>query len=192
VSTLFSNPNPDRLENKDFYPTPNYVTRALMKREKFEGMIWECASGEGHMAKILECYHDPIRATDIRMDNSIYGRKGVNFLLSNVKVSNIVTNPPFCSALDFVKHAKRCAEKKIAFFLCLQFLEGQERYRFFQDKKFPLKVVYVFSRRITFHLKELSTLGGGKVAFAWFVWDRAHVGSPTIEWISPRHEVTND
>jgi len=36
----------------DFYSTPSWVTEALFEREKFEGKVWECASGSGFL--ILE------------------------------------------------------------------------------------------------------------------------------------------
>jgi hypothetical protein len=41
-----SRANGEREEN-DFYPTPTFATEELLKREKFDGAIWECACGDG-------------------------------------------------------------------------------------------------------------------------------------------------
>src|SRR3990172_799121 len=131
--------NHNRVQTMDYYPTPDYVTHALMKREKFEGVIWECASGEGHMAKVLEGYGE-VKASDIKKEDWVYGRKGVNFLHSNLKVPNIVTNPPFGMALDFAKHAKRCAESKIALFL------RQRALSFFSRQEIPTEKSFDFFR----------------------------------------------
>jgi len=34
-------------DSADFYPTPPQTTEALFKREKFDGLVWECACGDG-------------------------------------------------------------------------------------------------------------------------------------------------
>jgi len=36
-------------DSADFYSTPPQTTEALFRREKFEGLVWECASGDGSM-----------------------------------------------------------------------------------------------------------------------------------------------
>jgi len=175
-----------RKEIADFYPTSPYVTEALMRREKFEGLIWECASGAGDMSRVLE-RHNTVFSSDIRKDHGVYGRKGVNFLISNrERVPNIVTNPPFMLAVDFVIHAKRRTEKKIAMFLPLAFLEGRERFvqRVFTHSVFPLKSVYVFCKRPNFGRQGIGG-GQGMFGFAWFVWERGWKEAPVVSWIPP-------
>lgn len=44
--------NGDR-QKDDFYPTPKYAVEELLKRETFEGNIWECACGEGDISKVF-------------------------------------------------------------------------------------------------------------------------------------------
>ena len=41
-------------DGPDFFPTPPWATHALMDNEEFIGSIWECACGNGAMAKVLE------------------------------------------------------------------------------------------------------------------------------------------
>ena len=68
--------------SKDYYPTPIETTMALMKREKFEGNIWECASGDGRMSKVLEQFNDVI-SSDIVNEDWIYGEKGIEIYVDN-------------------------------------------------------------------------------------------------------------
>ena len=164
----------------DFYPTPPYITEALMQKEKFAGEIWECASGHGDMSKVLAKYNSVI-SSDIRPDG--YGLKGTDFLMSSNHTDNIVTNPPFDKALEFVERAKMLADKKIAFLLKLVFLESAKRLPMFLDTEFPLARVYVFSKRVNFWGGTVESKGGGTIAFAWFVWDKEHKGKPIIDWI---------
>lgn len=156
----------------DDYPTPAYCTEALMKRECFEGKIWECACGSGAMLDIIRKYHPNCFGTDILTGN--------DFLLERRKVDNIVTNPPYKLALAFAQQGLRLARHKLALFLRLNFLEGQRRYHFFKSS--PLQTVYVFSRRQT--LSSTQVTSGGTIAYAWFVWERGYAGKPYLDWIN--------
>lgn len=159
----------------DFYTTPSWATEALMSRESFNGIIWECASGNGRMVNVLEKYNKVI-ATDIRT--------GVDFLKTTKAVNNIVTNPPYIHAEDFVKWAKFNATEKIAMLLKLTFLESESRYKLFKEKFFPLKKVYVFCKRVNMYREgDIKPINSGTIAFAWYVWDMEYEGLPEIDWI---------
>ena len=41
----------DLRQEDDFYPTPAYVTQALLDNYRFTGEIWEPACGDGRMSK---------------------------------------------------------------------------------------------------------------------------------------------
>ena len=167
-------------EKNDFYPTPPSTTRALMEREKFEGVVWECASGNGAMSKVIEEYNECI-SSDIRKGKNIYGEKGIDFLQTNRKVDNIITNPPYRLAEQFIYHALDCADKKVAMLLKLVFLEGIRRYDLFQNT--PLKTVYVFCKRQRITIGGKQMKNSSMIAYAWFVWDKSYNGKPTIAWI---------
>ena len=168
----------------DFYPTPESTTRALLEREVFEGNIWECACGDGQMSKVLREYCPIVFSSDIREDDSIDGSKGIDFLKSDKIFNNIITNPPYRYAKEFVIHSKKCSTNKIAMLLKLVFLEGKGRYEMFQDIKFPLKKILVFCRRVNF-LSEKDPRGekSSTMAIAWFIWDKKYIGKPYLEWI---------
>lgn len=179
-----TNNNQERAKD-DFYKTPPKATKALLKKEDFEGDIWEPACGDGAISKVLEEYGYDVLSTDL-VDRG-YGQGGKDFLKDDLfsdsfKYDNIVTNPPFKKGLEFVKQAKRSACHKIAFLLKTLFLESKSRYEMFQDKEFPLKTVYQFSKRINPH-KKGEEVSSGTMAFAWFVWDKSYSGKPQIEWI---------
>jgi len=173
------------VEPFDFYKTPECATRALLWREKFEGEIWECASGDGAISKVLEAAGYCVVSSDIQDADHVYGRRGVDFLESTFMADNIVTNPPYSLAQEFVERALSLSKKKVAMLLPLSFLESQRRYRLLIAS--PLKAVYVFSKRIrclrASDPEELRKVTG--TVFAWFVWDHGHEGPPTIGWIAP-------
>jgi hypothetical protein len=68
-------------------------------------------------------------------------------------------------------------------FLKTAFLEGSKRHDMFQDKQFPLKCIYQFSKRVNFGIHAGTHKSGGMIPFAWFVWDKDYIGKPYIEWI---------
>jgi hypothetical protein len=157
----------------DCYSTPRYATEALMKRILFEGEVWECACGSGNMARVIEFYN-PIIETDIQT--------GTDFLLESRITDNIITNPPYNLAEKFVWQSLKLAEKKVALFLRLNFLESSGRYQMF--KKTPLKQVLVFCKRQTLFPDKIVINNGGTIAYAWFIWEKGYIGQPTIDWIN--------
>jgi hypothetical protein len=136
------------LDGPDFFPTPRWATFALIENEKFNGEIWECACGDGTMSRILEETGQPVRSTDL-YDRG-FGEAGVDFLMSQSRADNIVTNPPYNCAEGFVASGVKLAKRKIALLLRLAFLEGANRAKtIFTDN--PPSRVWVFSERITFY-----------------------------------------
>ena len=109
--------------------------------------------------------------------------KSFNEFVEIKKTNNIITNPPFKLACEFAYHACQLADKKVALFARINFLEGVARGKMF--KLTPLKNIYVFSRRITFTNPDSGkkSHGGGMLAFAWFIWEKGFNGKPTIDWI---------
>ncbi len=99
---------------------------------------------------------------------------------------DIITNPPYRYALDFVEKALSVIQtgSKVAMFLKLQFLEGKARGEFY--KKNPPKKVYVASGRLNCarngNFKTFSK--SSAVAYAWFVWEKGYKGDPIIKWIN--------
>ena len=173
----------NRAEN-DYYPTPKETTEALLLRETFEGSIWECASGEGWMSKVIEEWGYNVYSSDIRIDDNVYGDKGIDFLKANKFVDNIITNPPYKYAKDFLEHSLRCSRKKVALLLKLVFLESASRYPIFMLNN--LEHIFVFSRRQKIYRLGEVGKNSGLIAYAWFVWNKDYYGKPMVDWINEK------
>lgn len=170
------------LDGPDFYPTPAWATHALIASEKFEGDIWEPACGDGAMADVLATTGNRVIATDL-YDRG-YGESGIDFLKTERKISNVITNPPYNSAEGFVATGLRVVERKFALLLRLAFLEGANRANTIFHRNPPSRV-WVFSERITFYPKGVVASGSGTTAYAWYVWDKAHKGPTELAWLKP-------
>ena len=164
----------DQREALDSYPTPPHAIASLLRRERFDGTTWECASGDGRIVRMMRSVGYDVVGTDIK--------QGIDFLLTNKVVDNIVTNPPFDLKNEFIAHAKKSVSRKIAFLLPLEGLDTVGRFSVFQDRDFPLKCIYVFSRRLNF---DPGRTDMGMMSHAWFVWDRSHEGEPMVRWVDP-------
>lgn len=181
-----SNHTDKERQHEDFYATDPIAAELLLKEEDFSN-IWECACGEKHLSKIFEKAGYNVRSSDIvdRCGNEVF-----DFLsMQNQKWDgDIITNPPYKYAVDFVYKALQIIPegRKVAMFLKVQFLEGKERKRLF--KKFPPKVVYVSSSRIlcakNADFEKMREGGGSAVAYAWFVWEKGYKGPSILKWIN--------
>ena len=167
-------------EKDDFYTTPEAATQALMNRQKFEGEIWECACGNGAMSKVMIKNGYNVYSSDL-IDRG-YGETGIDFLKSDKKFDNIITNPPFNLGTEFTIQALKLARKKVVMLSKLSYLEGiRRRELIFNQNK--LERVLVFSRRVPFKKESTQTKAAGLMAFGWFIYDVNYNGKPTIDWI---------
>jgi hypothetical protein len=173
------------LSGPDFFPTPRWATFALVENEKFSGEIWECACGDGTMSRVLAETGQPVRSTDL-YDRG-FGESGVDFLTSQSGADNIVTNPPYNCAEQFVASGVKHAKRKFALLLRLAFLEGANRARTIFASTPPARV-WVFSERITFYPGGVEPKGSGTTAYGWFVWDKDAPGSTELKWIKPGYK----
>lgn len=163
----------------DFYPTPKEAADVLLNRVKFEGKIWECACGDGALSKYMEDKGYTVQSSDLRTEN-IYGTGGVDFLKSETQFDNIVTNPPFCLAEEFIYHSIGLSRKKSVFLLRLAFLESEKRFKLFS--KHPPSEVIVISKRIPFFVSGKWHKAGSTFPHAWFIWDKEHKGNTSLSW----------
>lgn len=176
----------------DYYATEPRAVELLLEQEEFAPYVWECACGEGHMAKVLEQHGYHVLSTDV-VDRG-YGTGGVDFFqitredIKEDTPRDIITNPPYKFAREFVEHALDISAEgtKIAMFLKLTFLEGQKRRFLFE--KYPPQTVYVSSSRLQcakngdFETYKAGT--GTAIAYAWFIWRKGYQGPTQIKWFN--------
>lgn len=165
----------------DYYATEPRAVELLLNEETFSNEIWECACGEGHIANVLKDHGHWVITTDI-IDRGL-GAKLDFFAWNNPISIDIITNPPYNKAQQFVEHALEIATDgiKIAMFLKLTFLESERRRELFE--KYPPKTIYVASKRLQCGKNGIFT-GNSAVAYAWFVWVKGYKGETTIKWIN--------
>src|SRR4051812_23450150 len=94
-------------QDRDFYPTPAWVTEALLRRVRLPKGIWEPCCGDGAMAQVLGAHGHRVVGTDL-VDRG-YGETNRDFLAETrlpEGVTAIVTNPPYGRTLyKFVDRA---------------------------------------------------------------------------------------
>ncbi len=174
-------------QHYDFYITPPEAVYALLEVEKFEGKtIWEPASGNGAISKILEkeLPDFEIISSDIRPEG--YGYGGVNFLARHLEVDNIITNPPYSLAEEFARHGLECARHKVALLLRLVFLEGQKRATWLWNS--GLRRVWIFTWRIKFERGDGKQAEDNMIAMAWFIWEKGYKGDVIIAPLFKRNQ----
>lgn len=181
-------------QHDDFYATDPwavYKAQEEFRRIGLNTRIWEPACGKGHLSKALARCGYEVKSTDI-VDYG-YGDDIVDFLTCNDKwYGDIVTNPPFKLANQFVEHAMTLLKKggKAVFFLKIQFLETKKRQELF--KKCGLKYVLVNSERVCcamngdfdkYFKQKNGHYTGGTQLYAWFVFEKGYSGETILRWI---------
>ena len=190
---VFREPRPihisgyDRQQN-DFYPTPAWVTQALLDCVTLRGPVWEPCCGDGAMARVIEGASQPVIASDL-MDRG-YGAAGVDFLAATAfpaGCESMVTNPPYGDGggsekganvpgalLDFTRHAIRLtgqADGQLALLVRFQWMAGKKAANLISAG--PLSKVIVLRRRIRwFDMGPLTN--HGQHHHAWLFWDCHH------------------
>ncbi len=183
-----SNHTEKERQKEDFYATDPIAVELLLNLETFNKDIWECACGRKHLSNVLEKRGFNVRSSDIiqRCDNI----EEYDFLgMENIEwKGDIITNPPYKYAKEFVYKALQIIPKgnKVAMFLRVQFLEGKERKQLFTN--FPPTKVLVSSSRIlcakNAEFEKMKQGGGSAVAYAWFIWQKGYKGDTIIKWFN--------
>ena len=182
-----SNHSEEERQPDDYYATEPRAVELLLERENFSGYVWECACGGGHMSYALADKGYIVKSSDI-VDRGLAGTLIIDFLkYSELNTMDIITNPPYKYAKEFVEHALDISADgvKVAMFLKLTFLESKSRKALFE--KYPFKTLYVSSSRLQCakngDFEKFGKGVGTAVAYGWYVWEKGFTGKPTIEWI---------
>ena len=180
-------------EKNDFYATDPkcaYDIINILGKNSFteKDMIWECACGQGHLAKEFEKLTSAkVYSTDL-IDRG-YGESGVDFLLTRrPEVEGklfIITNSPYKFAQEFVEHSLMLLKdgERCAFFLKLTFLEGQKRQTLYKRNELESVNVYVKRAKSAKNAEFDKIENGSAVCYAWFVFQKGYNKEPVIRWI---------
>lgn len=170
-------------EPNDYYATEPRAVELLLEQEKFGPVILEPACGQGHISEVLKSHGYEVISTDL-IDRG-YGIGDTDFFTIEGENEDIdiVTNPPYKYAKEFVEKALDIVApgRKVAMFLRLTFLEGKGRRDLFRN--YPPQTVYVSSARLQCG-KNGDFSGTSMVTYAWFVWRKGHHSPTHIKWIN--------
>lgn len=183
TATHVTNQRRGDAQQDDYYATDPRAVELLLARETFTDPIWEPACGEGHISKVLLFNGHEVYSSDL-IDRG-YGHGGVDFLChqGSAHQLDIITNPPYKHAKQFVEKALDVVAtgRKVAMFLKLTFLEGQGRRELFDDH--PPTVVYVSCARLECG-KNGDFTGNSAVAYCWIVWEKGYHGPTHLKWMN--------
>lgn len=173
---------------RDFYETPESAVAALLRHaEVGTGQIFEPGCGSGAIGEAIRRQTKRIgwwSGCDIDQPSvDLCVESGLNagcwdFLSRPAEPGDIVMNPPYRQAAEFVRHAIATGDDsaKVCALLRLNFL-GSSRTRLdLVGPKSRLAQVIVLARRPSF-------TGDGKTdacEYAWFVWTHDHTGPARV------------
>lgn len=126
-------------QSEDYYATEPAATDWLCKLEQFSSPILEPSCGEGHISRQLIAHGYEVVSRDL-VDRG-YGEVA-DFLFFNNEQwdGDIITNPPYALAQEFVEKALQMVQPghKVAMFLKLTFLAGKSRREMFKNTPPPV------------------------------------------------------
>ncbi len=116
-------------EKNDYYATEPKAAELLLDLESFQNVL-EPSCGEGHLSEVFKANGIDVTSSDL-IDRG-YGIQK-DFFEYQEWNGDIITNPPYKYAQQFVEHALKIIPNgnKVAMFLKVQFLEGKKDKNFF-------------------------------------------------------------
>jgi hypothetical protein len=154
----------------------------LFAVEKFEGLIWDVACGLGTIAQSARAAGLLIFASDVADHGYGVRQDFLKATAPTTDVFNVVTNPPFMLAHEFVEHALTLGAAKVAIIFPVRRLNAAR-----WQITMRLARVWLLTPRPSMPPGRLIAKGekpgGGKTDFCWSVFDRTYTGSPTLGWL---------
>lgn len=203
-----SNHTDKEREENDFYATDPIAIEKLAKVFSIKHKVFEPSCGQGHLSKWLLNNGYDVLSSDlidrsfgysgvdffqIKNQNSLFGEYDFDNVLdkwAGYDCFDIVTNPPYNKATEYVQHALDIIPNggHIILFLKTTFLEGKERKEKIYDIN-PPRFIYQFSERVVcakngeFCDKDGKRISSA-VAYAWFIWGKQNVNKETnVYWL---------
>ncbi len=165
----------------DYYPTPKWCVKRLLEKVNFRtaNNYWlEPAVGDCSIVDAVNEFCETKNQskpnwTGLEIQSSFENdikQRNINYQIGNffdrsLDLGNpnvIITNPPFSSALEFIKRSMELQPEYICMLLRLNFLGSEDRSSFLRERT---PDIYVIPNRPSFN--------GGKtdsIEYAWLVW----------------------
>jgi|SRR6516225_7510245 hypothetical protein len=167
-------------DRDDFYSEPEWCSRRLFAVEEFTGPIWDPACGLGTIPRAAKAAGLDAFASDI----ANHGHGSLQDFLKapapTTTAFNIVTNPPFTLAREFVERAIELGATKTAIIFPIRRLNAAHWLT-------ALARIWLLTPRPSLPPGKLIAAGmkpgNGTNDFCWLVLDRTHKGPPTMGWL---------
>jgi hypothetical protein len=173
-----------------FYSTDPHTLEIFLEALKRDGIelhtnIWECACGMGHLSEVLKSKGYNVFSSDL-IDRGYRGTYNKDFLKTTKPLLplDILTNPPYKYAQEFVEHSLEILHEGnyCVMLLKIQFLEGKARRKLF-DKN-PPKYVYVNSERQACYMNgDMSKKMSSAACYCWYIWEKGFKGETIVRWV---------
>lgn len=179
----FANNRKGDREQHDYYATEPLATKFLLSLDTFSN-VWECASGGGHMCDVLKEAEVLAKASDKYPQRDDI--EELDFLTEgNEWDGDIITNPPYKYAGDFIKKAlERIPDgRKVAMFLPIRYLSSKSRRKIFEE--YPPYKVWVSSSRLKCAMNgDFENMTGSAVDYCWIIWHKGYQGETKLGWFN--------
>jgi hypothetical protein len=176
-------------DNTKWY-SPRHVIHDLFALETFhhENILWECACGDNRLVEeMIKLGYKAVGSDKAQGHDFILDPSTKNRIVGKGVPCDIITNPPFDLATEFVMRAFDVAKWKIAMLLPLQYVAAQNRTKLFDDPPggWKLAAIYPYATKPKFTRPDgtekamCRMWGSGEVA--WYVW-RKVLSSSEKDW----------
>jgi hypothetical protein len=172
----------------DYYVEEDWCSARLFEQEHFQGSILDPACGSGRIVNNARLAGYQAFGTDLKI-RSKFCMQAIDFMLPTPLpksyFQNIVCNPPFRIAIEFLKLALERYQSKMAIILPLSYLAGDQRTRWLENSE--LRRVLVFTPRPSMPpgllVEQGFEAGGGKPDYAFYVFEKGYCGNPELGWV---------
>lgn len=166
----------------DWYVDPAWCTKLLLNAVQFDRKIWDPCCGGGTIPKEARRLGYDAHGSDLVARG--YGESHCDFFRSRGPFDNLVFNPPYKLAEEFIAYANHIATGKVAALVNLKFLASQGRRKRLFDPHPPLAVL-ILSRRPSMPPGGAGIEAkGGTADYCWIVWERGYVGPTNTRWLA--------
>lgn len=167
-------------QHEDYYATEPKATEWLCQLEQFDGRILEPACGEGHISEVLKAAGYEVVSRDL-VDRG-YGEVTDFLAIDNQEWDgNIVTNPPYKYAQQFVEKALSIIPERRKW-RCSSNCSFSKARHVARCSVLPPIRVWVSSSRLNCAKNgDFNANQGGALAYAWFVWEKGYKGDTTVK-----------
>lgn len=172
-------------EVSEHYVEPFWCSERLFAEERFPGLIFDPCCGFGRIPEAAKKDGYSAIGTDLvdRGYRDLFAT--CDFMTAKriiPQVFSIVCNPPFNIAPAFALRALETDARKVAMILPTARLNAAHWLR-----ETPLSRVWLITPRPSMPPGHVITKGekpgGGKMDFAWIIFEKGHVGPPELRWL---------